>query len=54
VTPEGRKGPALPAFPLPFAERLRLTLGAHTEGTPYALLRDHFSRVSTAMNDAGA
>jgi RNA polymerase sigma-70 factor (ECF subfamily) len=53
VAPEGRQGPALPVFPLPFAERLRLTLAAHTEGTPYALLRDHFSRASTAMNDAG-
>ncbi len=52
VAPEGRRGPALPTVPLPFAERLRLTLGAHTEGTGYAVLRDHFSRVSTAMNDA--
>jgi RNA polymerase sigma-70 factor, ECF subfamily len=52
VAPEGRRGPSLPVFPLPFAERLRLTLGAHTEGTGYALLRDHFARVSTAMNDA--
>jgi RNA polymerase sigma-70 factor (ECF subfamily) len=52
VSPEGRRGPPLPMFPLPFAERVRLTAGGHTEGTPYAVLRDHFVRVSTAMNDA--
>jgi RNA polymerase sigma-70 factor (ECF subfamily) len=52
VSPEGRRGPDLPVVPLPFADRLRIAAGAHTEGTPYALLRDHFARVSTAMNDA--
>jgi RNA polymerase sigma-70 factor, ECF subfamily len=51
VSPEHRRGPSLPVFPLPFAERLRLTMGAHTEGTAYASLRDHFLRASAAMND---
>ncbi len=57
VAPEGRKGPPLPIFPLPFAERLRITLdGEPGRGSPnpsgYALLRDHFARVSAAMNEA--
>jgi RNA polymerase sigma-70 factor, ECF subfamily len=52
VSPEPRRGPSLPVLPLSFAERLRLGAGAHTEGTAYAALREHFLRVSTAMNDA--
>jgi RNA polymerase sigma-70 factor, ECF subfamily len=52
VAPEGRRGPSLPVFPLPFAERLGMVRRAHTEGTPYAALRDHFARASAAMNDA--
>lgn len=52
VAPEGRRGPSLPVFPLPFAERLDMVRGAHTEGTAYAALRDHFTRVSAAMNDS--
>jgi RNA polymerase sigma-70 factor (ECF subfamily) len=52
LSPSDRRGPELPAFPLPFEERLVTVRRARAGTSKYDGLRDYFFRVSTAMNDA--
>lgn len=51
LAPADRAGPALPAFPLPFEERLAVVRRSRSAPSGYDPLRDYFFRSSTAMNE---
>lgn len=54
LSPADRAGPELPAFPLPFEERLVVVRRSRQASSGYDALRDYFFRASTAMNESAA